>query len=123
MTRSRKVFGLLFLLSLASSELVAAQELAPGRIRNPDGDGLQFHMATAYNSVQDEYLVTYAAQGSSALALRLSPAGTIIGPEITLSPPTFVQETSVAYNPDRNEYLLAWRNDSPTDLYLSLIHI
>ena len=115
MIRFKRTLGLIAVLIAAFAALVYAFELAPGRIRNPDGNGLQFFMSAAYNSDQDEYLITY--EGGTPYALRLSPTtNAIVGSEITLGPNTSVQDSAGAYNPDRNEYLVVWRNDSPANI-------
>src|SRR3989304_2118077 len=99
MIRFKRTLGLIAVLIAAFAALVYAFELAPGRIRNPDGNGLQFFMSAAYNSDQDEYLITY--EGGTPYALRLSPTtNAIVGSEITLGPNTNVQDSAVAYNPD-----------------------
>ena len=108
------------LLALLVTQVSYATEIAPGRIINPGG--LQLKMAVAYNSENDEYFLTYAGTRDglaqpAALGARLSPSGTLLGTEVVLSPASFVQDVSVAYNPDRNEYLVVWRNDGPADIF------
>ncbi len=89
-----------------------ANELPPGRVRNPPG--LQFFQAIAYNSENDFSLVSYKA--GDARALGVNPDGTI-RPEVSLGPNINVQDVALAYNPDRNEFLATWRYDNPTNLY------
>lgn len=89
-------------------------ELPPGRIRNPDGGGLQLFQSIAYNSVQDYYLAIYRA--GSPRVIGITPSGSVT-PEIVVGPNTFVQSVNLVYNPDKNEFLALWRNDTPTDVY------
>ena len=85
----------------------------PGRIRNPTA-GLEQFQDIAYNSSQDHYFVVY--KGGSPRGLRLLPNGSVSS-EIILGPSQNVQGVSIDYNPDRNEFLVVWRYDSPLDVW------
>jgi chitodextrinase len=119
MIRFQRTLGLVSVVVVAVfalAALVYSYELAPGRLTNPDGGGFQYFMSGAYNSEQDEYLLTY--EGGTQYALRLSPTtNAVIGSQITVGPNTNVQDNVVAYNPNRNEYLVVWRSDSPSNIF------
>ncbi len=116
MRRRQIIIGLAFtsILVLAISPSFA-EEIAPGHILNPLG--LQLNFTCAYNSENDEYLIAGTGFNSTsgtqpqAFVVHLSPAGTVSGVTY-LSPSSLVQEHDIAYNPDRNEYIVVWRNDN-----------
>jgi F5/8 type C domain/Fibronectin type III domain len=116
MIRVRRTLGLIAILGTGLAALVYAFELPPGRLTNPDGSGLQYFMSGAYNSEQDEYIITY--EGGAPYDLRLNPTtNAIIGSQVTLGPDTNVQDNVIAYSPNHNEYLAVWRSDSPSNIF------
>ncbi len=88
-----------------------ADELFPGRIRNPAG--LQWDMNTVYNSARDEYLLAYS--DGRALIGHLTPDGVFYG-EVAVSGNTGVTHVGLSYNPDADQYLFVWRNGSPNNI-------
>lgn len=106
--------GILFCFILFSSWSFA-QPLPPDRITNPPG--LQFFMGAAYNSEDDEYFLTYAADGAPR-GLRLTTDGVVLLPEIAVGPAAN-GVTTIAYNPNRNEYLYVYRGTTVWGQYLA----
>ncbi len=94
------------------------------RIAIDDPPGLQWQMDAAYNSKRDEYFIVYGGSGSCegcegiGWGARLNPRGEVLGiiPLSNPSPDNPVNNMAVAYNPDRDEYLVAIRNDEPSKI-------
>ena len=87
-------------------------ELAPGRIRNPDG--LQLYQRMIYNPVLDNYLLLY--EDGRALVGHLSPAGVFSG-ETEISTDIGVTHVNAAFNPDDGTFLLLYRDGQPTEIF------
>jgi hypothetical protein len=106
----RSIHFLLFILALLFSPtaLTLAEEIAPGRITNPDG--LQMFQSVAYNSADDEYALLYQGD-STALARRLDTTGAFLAPVVALDGPIGVSNVVIVYNPTANEYLSVYRSD------------
>ena len=78
----------------------------------------------AYSSSADEFLVVWYDFRDGlpdVFARRVTPEGGLVGDEITVSGATNAQYLpTVAYNPDDDEYLVAWsdrRSSGATDIY------
>jgi hypothetical protein len=87
-------------------------ELAPGRIRNPDG--LQLFQRMIYNPVLDDYLLLY--EDGRALVGHLSPTGVFSG-ETVISTDIGVTHVNAAFNPDDGTFLLLYRDGDPPEIY------
>lgn len=112
MSRGFVVLSLVSLLSAAAR----ADGLPPGLLADPDGLEM-FHDST-YNSVADEYFITYP--GAGALGLRLSPCGEILGEVALTQPPLSVDslnQVAIGHNPAYNEYLAVVRGDDPAEIH------
>jgi len=73
----------------------------------------QLQPAVAYNSQHNEYLVVWHAheQDSDIYAQRVSALGTLFGDKIPVSVADLVQQRPrVAYNSQRDEYLIVWQD-------------
>ncbi|MGH9460644.1 MAG: hypothetical protein ACRD1X_05475, partial [Vicinamibacteria bacterium] len=105
----RSIHFLIFVSALLlPAALTLAAEIAPGRIRNPDG--LQMFQGVAYNSADDEYALIYQGNGT-ALAQRLDVTGAFIPSEVALDGPIGVSNVGIVYNPTANAYLAIYRSD------------
>ena len=95
-----------------------------------------FNPAVAYNSTDDEFLVVWIGSHEQppryeVFAQRLEAgAGNLIGAKIRLSdnpPETVSNLPSVAYNPQRNEYLFCWQQQDlafqvESEIYFQIIN-
>jgi len=93
---------------LFTSGLVLATEIAPGRITNPGG--LQMFQGAAYNSADDEYLITYQGDGIPRVR-RLSITGEFLADVVLLDDAIGISNVGIVYNPTANEYLAIYRSD------------
>jgi hypothetical protein len=66
--------------------------------------------AIAYSTASNAFFVVWHATPNDDLhAARVSPTGQVLGSELTLTDdPDWQSDAALAYNPDRDEFLLAW---------------
>jgi hypothetical protein len=75
----------------------------------------------AYNSVDDEYLVAFIGNDEDdpdkqrAFVQRLTGDAALVGPNRRIQTSEESHKPAVAYNADRNEYLVAWPSTTPQD--------
>lgn len=90
-----------------------------GDVRIGDTTKVGAYPMVTYNSTADEYLVSFFANTAPAedrqraSVRRVSGDGAPIGASVVVDDSATSHKTSVAFNPDRNEYLAAWPRLSP----------
>lgn len=78
--------------------------------------------AVAYDATDNQFLVAWYLD-SSIVAQRVSATGTLLGPLINVSSTSYsdIETLDIAWSPDANEFLVAWKAFSQGQIYGRLI--